>query len=103
MSTPPHVCPSRWSTAHALGNPLAGSIGIACYMVHAMLLNDFLRKNAPDVLARDPGVPSQRQSRVYLVRGATPRWVTLLGLPALPLLLLGIVLIAIACLVTVLH
>jgi hypothetical protein len=77
------------------------AIGGACYMVHAILLNDFLRKNAPDVLARDPGMPSQRQSRVSLVRGVTPRWVTLLGLPALPLVLLGIVLIAIASLITV--
>ena len=79
------------------------ALGIACYMVHAILLNYFLRKNAPEVLARDPGMPSQRQRRVFLVRGATPRWVTLLGLPALPLLLLGIVLIAIAFLVTVLR
>jgi hypothetical protein len=76
------------------------AIGIACYIVHAMLLNDFLRRNAPAVLARAPGMLSQRQRRVFLVRGATPRWVTLLGLPALPLVLLGIVLIAIAFLVT---
>jgi hypothetical protein len=82
---------------------LLGAIGVACYIVHAMLLNYFLRKNVPEVLARDPGVPSQRQSRVSLVRGVTPRWVTLLGLPALPLLLLGIVLIAISFLVKVLR
>jgi hypothetical protein len=79
------------------------AIGIACYIVHAILLNYFLRKNAPEVLARDLGVPSQRQRPVFLVRGAIPRWVTLLGLPALPLLLLGIVLIAISFLVTVLR
>jgi hypothetical protein len=79
------------------------AIGIACYIVHAMLLNHYLRKHAPEVLARDPGVPSQRPRQVYLVRGATPRWVTLLGLPAIPLFLLGIVLIAIAFLVTVLR
>jgi hypothetical protein len=79
------------------------AIGIACYVVHAMLLNYFLRKNSPDVLARDPSMPAQRPRPVLLVRGATPRWVTLLGLPTLPLLLLGIVLIAIACLVTVLR
>ena len=79
------------------------AIGIACYVVHAMLLNDFLRKNAPEVLEGVPRVPSQRPRQVYLVRGATPRWVTLLGLPALPLLLLGIVLIAVSCLVNVLR
>ena len=39
------------------------AIGIACYIVHAMLLNHYLRKHAPEVLARDPGVPSQRQRR----------------------------------------
>ena len=79
------------------------AIGIACSIIHAVLLNHSLRKHAPEVLARDPGMPSQRPRRVFLVRGATPRWVTLLGLPALPLVLLGIVLIAIACLVTVLR
>ena len=76
-------------------------LGVACYIVHAVLLNYFLRKNASEVLEGVPRVPSQRQRRVFLVRGATPRWVTLLGLPALPLLLPGIVLIAIAFLVTV--
>jgi hypothetical protein len=79
------------------------AIGITCYMVHAILLNYFLRKNAPEVLEGVPRAPLQRQRRVFLVRGATPRWVTLLGLPALPLLLLGIVLIAISFLVTVLR
>jgi hypothetical protein len=78
-------------------------LGIACYVVHAILLNDFLRKNAHDVLEGVPRAPSQRQRRVFLVRGATPRWVMLLGLPALPLLLLGIVLIAVSCLVNVLR
>ena len=43
------------------------AIGIACYIMHAMLLNGFLRRNTPGVLARDPGVPSQRQRRVFLV------------------------------------
>jgi hypothetical protein len=76
--------------------------GVACSMVPTILLNEFLRKNAPEVLACDPGMPSQRLRQVYLVRAATPRWVTLLGLPALPLLLFGSVLIALAFLVTVL-
>ena len=101
-------------SAVLLGYPVTGArlmrwgillvaIGVACSMVHTILLNEFLRKNAPEVLARDPGVPSQRQRRVFLVREATPRWVTLLGLPALPLVLLGIGLLAIAFLVTVLR
>ena len=82
---------------------LLAALGVACYIVHALLLNYFLRRNVPEVLARDPSVPSQRPRRVFHVRGATPRWVTLLGLPALPLLLLGIMLIAASCLVTVLR
>ena len=78
-------------------------LGVACYILHAIQVNYFLRKNAPEVLEDVPRTPLQRQRRVFLVRGATPRWVTLLGLPALPLLLLGIVLIAISFLVTVLR
>jgi hypothetical protein len=75
-------------------------IDMACYVVHAVLLNYYLRKNAPEVLGRAPHAPSQhRQSRVHVVEGAAPRWVTLLGLPALPLFLLGIVLIAVSFLV----
>jgi hypothetical protein len=56
------------------------AIDIACSMVHAMLRNDFLRKNAPEVLEGVPRAPSQRPRRVLLVRGVTPRWVTLLGI-----------------------
>ena len=56
------------------------ALGIACYIVHTMLLNYFLRKNAPDVLEGIPRAPSQRPRRVLLVRGATPQWMTLLGL-----------------------
>ena len=80
---------------------LLAVLGVACSIAHAILLNHYLRKHVPEVLARDPGVPSQRPRQVYLVRGTTPRWVTLLGFSALPLLLLEIVRIAIACLVTV--
>lgn len=79
------------------------ALGITWYITHAVLFNYFLRKNAPDILARSPRVPSQRQRQVYLVRGATPRWVTLCGLPALPLLLLGVVLIALSFLIQVLR
>lgn len=75
-------------------------IGIACYIVYAVLLNRYRRKNAPEVLGRAPRARSQPgENRVYVVEGATPRWVTLLGLPALPLFLLGIVLIAVSFLV----
>jgi hypothetical protein len=42
-------------------------LSVACYIVHAVLLNHYLRKHVPEVLARDPGVPSQRQRRVFLV------------------------------------
>jgi hypothetical protein len=73
---------------------LLAALGVVCYIVYAMLLNNFLRKNAPDVLEGVLCAPLQRQRRVFLIRGATPRWVTLLGLPALPLWLLGSVLIA---------
>jgi hypothetical protein len=33
------------------------AIGIACYIIHAVLLNHSLRKHVPEVLAHDPGVP----------------------------------------------
>ncbi len=82
---------------------LLAALGVACYIAHTILLNASLRKNVPEMLAHDPHAPSQRQRRVYLVGGVTPRWVTLLGLPALPLFLLGIVLMAVSCFVNVLR
>ena len=82
---------------------LLAALGVACYIVHTILLNFSLRKNVPEMLARDSHAPSQRPRQVYLVRGATPQWVTLCGLPALPLLLLGIVLIALSFLIKVLR
>ncbi len=79
-------------------------IGIVCYIAHALLLNYYLRKNAPEALGRAPRPRSQYgENHVYVVEGATPRWVTLLGLPALPLFLLGVALIAISFLVKVLR
>jgi hypothetical protein len=35
-------------------------LGVACYIVHTILLNDFLRKNAPEVLEDVPRAPLQR-------------------------------------------
>src|SRR5262245_914458 len=82
---------------------LLAALGVVCYIVPAVLLNRYLQKHVPEVLARDPGVPSQRQSRASFVRGVTPRWVTLLGLPAIPVFLLGIAFIAVSCPVAVLR
>ena len=79
-------------------------IGIACYIAHAVLLNLYLRKHAPEVLGRTPRTRSQHgENRVYVVEGVTPRWVTLIGIPAVPLFLLGVALIAISFLVKVLR
>ena len=79
-------------------------LGRACYIGHTVLLNRSLRKNTPEVLGGAPHAPSpHRQRRVHVVEGATPRWVTLLGLPAIPLFLLGVILIAIAFLMKVLR
>ncbi len=80
------------------------AIGIACYIMHAILLNYYLRKNAPEILERDTHAPSQRQGRVHLVGDTeVPRWVILLGLPAIPLFLTGIVLLAVLFIIKVLR
>lgn len=47
------------------------AIGIACYIVHAMLLNYFLRQNAPEVLEGVPRAPSQRHA-VCCLSGEQP-------------------------------
>ena len=91
------------------GMILAG-MGVGCYVVHTMLLNYYLRKHAPERRVPAPRSSAQRKQRhgvTYLVvdtsTGVLPLWVALLGLPAIPLFLLGVFLMVVAFMVRLLS
>ncbi len=73
--------------------------GLVLYVVSAILLNYYLRRNRPDVLeqldSKSGGRKKQkrnkdREVRVVVTENATPGWVALLGFPAIPMFLVGI-------------
>ena len=72
-------------------------IGVICYVVHAVLFNHYLRKNAPELLEYKS--TSRRKSRILIVdseAGITPQWIALIGIPAFPLFLLGMLIVIVA-------
>ena len=79
---------------------LAIGIGISLYIAHAIIYNYFLRKNSPEVFHDIPqsGRSKQRNKKatIVVVNSQTPGWVILLGLPSMPLLLLGILITVVA-------
>jgi hypothetical protein len=79
------------------------SIGIILYIVHAIIYNRFLRKNHPEIFddSLRPRHSRKRSKKVsvVVVSGQTPAWVMLLGIPAIPLFLLGIVITIVALII----
>jgi len=85
-----------------IGLAISG-FGVVLYIVSAVLLNYYLRKNRPDILEHGnskKGSSRKKQKgskkgeiRVVITENATPGWVALLGVPAMPVFLIGIVVI----------
>jgi hypothetical protein len=85
-----------------IGLAISG-LGVVLYILSAVLLNHYLRKNRPDVLEHSKpkkGSSSKGQKgnkkkeiKIIVTENATPGWVALLGVPAMPLFLIGIAVI----------
>ena len=85
-----------------IGLAISG-FGVVLYIISAVLLNYYLRKNRPDVLEQfdsKSGDSRKKQQgnkgkevRIVVTENATPGWVALLGFPAIPLFLIGIAVI----------
>ena len=87
----------RMRERDALGG-VAG-MGLALYIIHTILLNHFLGKNAPEMTksGRSKGNQKERKIRIEAVSyDDVPRWVILIGFPSMPLFLLGILIVIIA-------
>lgn len=85
-----------------VGLVISGS-GMILYIVSAILLNYYLHKSELDVLKQSSarsGDSRKKQKgdkskevRIVVIENATPGWTALLGLPAIPLFLIGIAVI----------
>ena len=80
--------------------------GVILYIVSAVLLNYYLRKNIPDVLEQSDSRSGDSRKKqkgdkggkviVVVTENATPGWVALLGFPAIPLFLIGVAVIVLS-------
>ena len=68
-------------------------ISIIWYVIHAALYNHYLKKNDPGLFDKVEKQRNSRQKRkevqVVATSGQTPAWVMILGLPPIPLFILG--------------
>lgn len=87
-----------------LGAGLIG-LGIVWYIVYAIIYNLYLPKDLPDKIQesrnRDSSTKKKgrRKITVVLTQNPTPAWVALLGIPPVPLFLLGLVILIISALI----
>ena len=69
-------------------------VSIIWYIVHAIIYNHFLQKNNPEIFneaeRQRVGKRKNKEVQVVMTSGETPAWVMLLGMPPIPLFLLGI-------------
>ena len=76
-----------------LWGAIIAGIGLVLYIIHTILLNHFLGKNAPEVTksSRSRGNRKEKGIRIEAITDDdVPRWVILVGFPSMPLFLLGI-------------
>ncbi len=79
-------------------------IGIVWYIVHTIIYNHYLAKNAPELLqprsnkSRSKG-KKQEPVTVIVTEGQTPGWLGLLGIPPIPIFLLGLLITIVSAIV----
>ena len=70
-------------------------IGIIWYIVHAVIYNRFLGKHHPEIF--DDNLQPRRSGKrnktltVVVTDNQTPAWIMILGIPPIPIFLIGIV------------
>jgi hypothetical protein len=78
-------------------------IGIVWYLAHMEIYSWYLRKNRPEIFDESlrKRTPHKQSGKVTIIvtNGQTPGWITLFGLPPLPLFLIGIFLTIVALIV----
>ncbi len=76
------------------------AISVVWYIVHMVIYNHYLQKNSPgifdDVAQTGDGKKREKKVTVVMTSGTTPAWVMLLGMPPIPLFLIGIAITVIA-------
>lgn len=75
-------------------------IGISLYIAHAIIYNYFLRKNSPEIFNDIPqsgrSKKQKKKMTIAVINSQTPSWVVLLGLPSIPLFLVGVLMSVVA-------
>jgi len=79
------------------------AVSIVWYIAHAMLYNYFLQKNNPELFDEKPQQRGSKKGKkevtVVMTSGKTPAWVMLIGVPPMPLFVVGVVITVIAFIV----
>jgi uncharacterized membrane protein len=79
------------------------AISVVWYIVHAVIYNYYLQKNNPGLFDEIPSKSSsQKRDEVNFVvtSGKTPSWVALMGMPPIPLFLIGILITVIGFIIS---
>ena len=72
---------------------IISGIGVVLYIVSAILMNYYLRRNRPDILKAGPKSSNprkKREARIIVTQNASPGGVSFLGFLAMPIFLIGI-------------
>jgi hypothetical protein len=79
-------------------------VSIIWYIVHGIIYNHYLQKTNPEIFneaeRQRVGKQKIKEVRVVMTSGETPAWVMLLGMPPIPLFLLGILITIIGLIIS---
>jgi hypothetical protein len=82
-------------------------ISIIWYVIHAAIYNHYLQKNNPGLFDEAERQRNSRQKRndvqVVVTSGQTPAWVMILGLPPIPLFVLGVLITVIGFIINLFN
>jgi len=80
------------------------AVSVVWYIVHTVIYNYFLRKNNlglfDDETKKHGGKKGQKEVTVVMTSGQTTAWVMLLGMPPIPLFLIGVLVTIIGAIVS---
>lgn len=76
-------------------------LSIACYLLSIFLMKHFIDKKTPGLLDVDAALPPPKRNQEYLWEktsgaGIVPKWVSLIGLLAIPIFIFGVLILIIS-------
>jgi hypothetical protein len=81
-------------------------VGVILYIVSAVLINYYLRKNRPDILnqadSKSANSRKGRKAKIIITQNANPGWVSFLSFLSMPMVIIGIGVIILSLIIKVL-